>query len=279
MVVDILRRIKQFAKGTPQQPVEWGEVPEGVGVAFEEPVSPNYEETLALIRMVSEELSRIKFKLLDELAGLRRELQHAAKTGRRAEAELIAADYVLKRKVLHGVTVLEKMFNVVARRIETAQQMDTVRKLAGGIYPVIDQLTSYIATISPEFAGKMISTREALERLYRNTGIMAGTMDFNFSPAEIDPEVKQLLQETFKEASSEVNQLAPNPPKVIDYEDLEEKLVEYIKAHNGIIKLSKAAKDLGVSKEVVKEALYRLAKKGVISLSKQRSGHGQAAPA
>ncbi|MCE4624556.1 MAG: hypothetical protein F7C35_01650 [Desulfurococcales archaeon] len=267
MVVDIIKKI--FGRGAQGRWTEWGDAPVEVGVDETPPLgAPDYDDIVLKLQYTKDELSMLKLMIGEELSKLVGEIRKAQHKGDINTAEILAADYALKRKVLHGITVLEKMLQVVITRVKTAKQMDTVRKLTSGIYPYIQSLTEYLASMSPEVAGKLMSTRDALETLYRQTQIMGETMPKNFRVSEIDPEVKEILNETFREATEEVRELAPEEPKVIDYEELEEKLLNYIKTHNGVVKLKEASKELGVPPKVIKEALYRLARKGVINLTK-----------
>jgi hypothetical protein len=93
-------------------------------------------------------------------------------------------------------------------------------------------------------------------------------MPGSFKIADFDPEVREILKSTFEEAATEIEAIAPKAPNVIDYEEIEEKLLAYIKANNGVIRPKRAAKELGVPPAIIKETLYRLARKGKISLSK-----------
>lgn len=277
MVVDVIKRI--FSKPAAKDWGEvWGEVEEPGVPSFLAQDSPAFTELLTRLKMSQEELDRLKRKLVDELHRLKESMIIALKNNDKDTAETIAADIVLKKKVLKGIIAYIKLLSIMESRLETARTLDNVTAIARYMDPILRGLGEYIESVSPEFVATLYSTRDVVSQIYRSTSALADTMPSKLSITEFDSEVRDLIKQAMEEAHIESEALVPEVPKTIDYEELEAKLIDYIKARNGIISLKAAARDLGVSPKVVKEVLYRLASKGIITVSKNKA-NAEATPA
>ncbi len=277
MVVDVIRRI--FSRPAAKDWGEvWGEVEEPGVPGFLAQDSPAFTELLTRLKMSQEELDRLKRKLVDDLHRLKESMIIALKNNDKDTAETIAADIVLKKKVLKGIIAYIKLLSIMESRLETARTLDNVTAIARYMDPILRGLGEYIESVSPEFVATLYSTRDVVSQIYRSTSALADTMPSKLSITEFDSEVRDLIKQAMEEAHIESEALVPEVPKTIDYEELEAKLIDYIKSRNGVISLKAAARDLGVSPKVVKEVLYRLASKGVITVTKNKAG-AEATPA
>ncbi len=278
MVVDVIKRI--FSRSPAKEFSEtWGEVNEGVGLAgFTFDDNPAFNEFLTRLKMSKDDLERLKIKLVSDIHALKENMIAALKRGDKDTAETIAADLVLKKKVLKGVIAYIKLLSIMESRLETARTMDSIMAIARYMDPLLKGLSEYIENVGPEYVAALYTTRDTVSQIYRSTSLLADSMPQHFSVTEFDSEVKELVKKAMQEAYIESEALVPEVPKTIDYEELENQLIEYIKSNNGVISLKAAAKELGVSPKLIRETLYRLARKGIITVSKSGS-QAEATPA
>lgn len=281
MVVDILKRILGRTGVTQSHAAEFAAVwggPSEVGIGDEDPRQAHIKEAIFRLKAVSSGLASIKNELMMELSNLRDKIISYYRSGDIETAEILAAEYDVKRKVLKGIAGVQKLLDVVIGKLSGVDQMQRASAWMNELTAVIDVLTTQVTELSPELGTNMVAVKDALHALASAVGSMSNMVAGTASaPDPVLAESREVLRQVLKEANEEVEQLAPQAPALIDYEELEEKLLDYIRRSGGVIRVRQAAKELGVPPKVVKEALYRLAARGVIVLSKE--GGGQASPA
>lgn len=283
MVVDVLKRIifrgSQAESAAAHGWEAWGNPPSVMesAIAGAQPEF-DYDEVIGGLTMLRDSFHRIKLKFMDELNDLMDKIREAQARRDLDRAEILAAEYSFKRKIFHTIIVLEKMATVMVRRLSTVRDMEEVVKLASAMYPLLDYFGQHLETVSPEAAARLVATKEVFERILIKSNALANITPGDVKLSTYDSEIREILAESMKEANKEFEYLAPsNLPSVVDYEVLEQKLLDYVKKNNGVIKLRKASEELGVPPKLIKETLYRLARKGLITLTK--SQNRQASPA
>ncbi len=275
MVVGILRKI---LGGRPAWDYEEGYQPDPLaGVPSE--VEALIDEVIVRLKMVRDELEKLKYKVTDEINAYFAKYKRARMTGSRDEMEVAAAEIVLKKKVLKMILAYIKLLDLTIARVHDAKDVNTLAKSMLNLSTAMNLIQAYLAEESPEMVAKMSTTIIEAQNVVRTVGQLVNSLPQPQSVAQLDPEIKQLLAMSFREANEEAEEIVPKldpvAEKKLDYDKLEARLLDYIRANNGVLKVREAAAYLGVSPAVVKEVLYRLQKKGVIKIS----GGGQASTA
>jgi len=275
VVVDILRRFSLFRGST-----AWGavEASPSAGVGLEEG-GFDFNEVLSRLQIAKTEIDALKNQIVSEIQGLYDRMVEAARRGDRDSLEVYAAEIVLKKRILTAVMAYSKMLAVAIARIQDARSLEQVTRIMLGIEYAVRGLDEYLSSVSPEMAARLSGILAATERSIAGTAYMAGSMPLPRSAVELDPEVKREIARVMAEVKREVDELVPTS----DIErvaarsgekPLEERLLDYIRRRGGRIRLSEAARDLGVTPEEVREALRRLQEKGLIRV-RRRQAQGQ----
>jgi len=260
MVVDILRRIAGLS-GKP-------EVDEALHVGEQ----VDFDEIVAKLQIVKLEVDRLKDQLVNDINAYYDKMLAAAKKKDHETAELSAAEIVLKKRVLKAVMTYSKLLSIAIARINDARSIDSLVKALAPLEYAMKAMDEYLATISPETAAKLSSIIESTERFIRSTSIVASSIPMARSVADLDPEVKREIARVMTEVQREAEDIALEAPPRSDDPgggSLEDKLLDYIRRSGGVIRVSRAAKDLGVGRDDIIRALRRLHERGLIRLSKE----------
>ncbi len=288
MVVDILRRLNIFRGGDPWSGGAGVEAAPTAGVGLEEPGGFDFNEVLTRLQLAKTEIDALKNQIVSEIQGLYDRMVEAARRGDRDSLEVYAAEIVLKKRILTAVMAYSKMLAIAIARIQDARSLEQVTRIMLGIEYAVRGLDEYLSSVSPEMAARLSGILAATERSIAGTAYMAGSMPLPRSALELDPEVEREIARVMAEVRREVDELVPTreiervaaagrPAKQAKQEGgaagkpLEERLLEYIKARRGRIKLSEAARDLGVTPEEVREALRRLQERGLIRVRRRQA--------
>ncbi len=291
MVVDILRRLNIFRGGDPWSGGAGVEAAPTAGVGLEEPGGFDFNEVLTRLQLAKTEIDALKNQIVSEIQGLYDRMVEAARRGDRDSLEVYAAEIVLKKRILTAVMAYSKMLAIAIARIQDARSLEQVTRIMLGIEYAVRGLDEYLSSVSPEMAARLSGILAATERSIAGTAYMAGSMPLPRSALELDPEVARAIARVMAEVRREVDELVPTREiervaaagKPARQEEkaareggaagkpLEERLLEYIKARRGRIKLSEAARDLGVTPEEVREALRRLQERGLIRVRRRQA--------
>ena len=261
MVVDILRKLTGFV----------GHSEEGDILLVGESI--DFDEIVARLQIVKMEVDRIKDQLVNDINVYYDRMLAAARSNDRETLELSAAELVLKKRVLRAVMTYSKLLNIAIARINDARSIDALVKALTPLDYAMKAMDEYLSTVSPETAAKLSSIIESTERFIRSTSLAASYLPTARSMGELDPEVKREIARIVAEVQREAEEIAPEPRIREFSKSLEERLVDYIKRSGGVIKVSQAAKELGVDREEIIKALRRMHEKGLIRLA---SGGAQA---
>ena len=270
MVVGVLKRI--FGRG-----VDWGEPePHDPGAIITGMDDSILDEAISRFTFIKGELERLKYKIVSEIDQYFARMQQAAKRGDREEVETYAAEIVMKRKVLKAIIAYVKLLDHVISKLRTSKDATEVGKHLASIEYVMAMVASYLAHENPEIVVAINNTINQAENVIRNSNLLVDNLP---KPSVTqDPEVRKLVAMVFAEAQKEAEVLTPSLPAYaeIDYAELESKLLDHIRRNNGVLNVRKAAEELGVTPQTVKEVLYRLQRKGVISITGKTGREGEA---
>jgi len=234
------------------------------------------DDLLVKLRMVRDDLASLKYKITEEIEKYYEKYRAARAAGNRDEAEVAAAEFVLKKKILKAVLTYIKLLDATIERLNDAKDINSVIKSMLTLEHAFKTVSAFLVQESPEVAAKVATVVASAENLISFVGTMASSMPTARSPMQLDPELRALLAESLKEASAEAEKLTPKieagAENRLDYDVLERRLIEYIRRSGGVVRVKEAAAWLGVSPNVVREVLYRLERKGVIRIN----GAGQA---
>ncbi|MDM7274527.1 MAG: hypothetical protein P3X22_000140 [Thermoprotei archaeon] len=253
VVVDIVKRIVSG-------------MPRGVKPRVFPDDGVDFDDIVARLHMAKMEVDSLKEHLVRDIEGHYDSMLSAARRGDSESLELMAAEVVLKRKILASVITYSKLLALAIQRINDARNIETLVKVLTPLEYVMRAAGDYLTAVSPETAARLNSVIEATERVIRSTDITA-----SYIPAarlDLDPEVRQEIARVVAEANRESEMLTSNRVKTVSLED---RLLEHIKSRGAVINVGKAAKELNATPEEVREALKSLEAKGLIKLYRREA--------
>lgn len=249
MVLSVLRKVTSMVGFRPSV--------ESEGVDF--------DEIIARLQLAKMEVDRLKEQLVNEISSYYDRMVNAVRTGDSEALELAAAEVVLKKKILTSVITYSKLLALAIQRIRDARDVETLVRVLAPLEYVMKAADDYLATVSPETVMRINSVLEATERVIRSTGLTASMLPS--VRVDLDSEVREEIARAVAEASRESDSIVSRAHR----DNLEEKLLEYIRGSGGIINVGKAARDLSTTPEAIKAALESLQAKGLIKLHKRVS--------
>ncbi len=253
VVVDIVKRIVSG--------VSWGVRPK----VFPDN-SVDFDDIVARLHMAKIEVDSLKEHLIRDIEGHYDSMLSAARKGDSESLELMAAEVILKRKILASVITYSKLLALAIQRINDARNIETLVRVLAPLEYVMRAAGDYLTAVSPETAARLNSVIEATEKVIRSTDITASYMPA--ARLDLDPEVRREIARVVAEANRESEILTSNKVKTVS---LEEKLLEHIKSSGAIINVGKTARELNVSPEEVREALKSLEARGLIKVYRREA--------
>ena len=279
MVLDVLRRI--LGRGRPgidDYAAQWGAVDYLQGVPRGEGAQAvDYDSIVAHLEYHKHEIESMRDMLVREIDEAYKKMVEAAKKGDKDTLELLAAEAALKERLAKALTMLSKLIQISIGRVKAAKSTEEILKAVQPVVMMMRSVNESIAATAPELAVQLEALREEVEKLYSFQGIQAPVPVRSI--AETMPEARELIRKAIIEANKDAEKILPKPPvellggaetPQIDIEDVASRLLEYIKATGGRVRVREAAKVLGVSPEVVRRALRHLEEKGIIRLQKSQ---------
>jgi predicted transcriptional regulator len=283
VIAEIFRRIWGHGGAGAEAHDPEAAVVAGVPGAFD------FDDLIAKLQIAKMEVDRVRHQILEEVRAHTARLIEAVKRKDRDAIQIHAAEIVLKKKLLAALTTYSRLLELTIVRVQDARSIESLAKALAPLEYALRAMDDYLAATSPEVAARLASVVETAERVVRSTSFLAGNLPRAPSPADLDPEVQREIARVMAEVSREVNELVPSvgvepveparPQKRaekqassgrerrLSEEEIDKALLDYIKRKGGVVKLSEAAKELGVSKEEVVMALRRLHRKGLIKIS------------
>lgn len=226
----------------------------------------DYDEILAQLNIVKSEVDRFKLKILNDINAYHAKLISAIKAHDNEGIELSASELVIKKRVYKLVATYGHLISVAIERINDARTVESIVKAVAPLQYAMNAISNYLSGLAPDASASLASVFESTESVIRKVNMISNMLPESRSIAMLDDETKKVIAEAMKEAQEETERLTPEVPRSVNPEAIEEKLIEYIRASGGVIRISKAAEYLGVSTEVVKDLLARLQAKGVLKV-------------
>lgn len=203
-------------------------------------------------------------------------------------AALYANECAEIRKMAHITLSSELALERVVLRLQTIEEFGDIMAQIAPVIGVVRETRGRIAGVIPEVANELGEVNEMLGDMELETGqVQDQSVDMQASSAE----ARKVLEESSAIASQQMKErfpelpipeprqanptIAPIPvetriPVAItsggeeEVEPLEDRLLGYIKSHNGELNLSTATKELAVSAEDVRNSLIKLKDDGKI---------------
>ena len=255
----------------------------------------DFDDLIAKLQLAKIEVDRVKHQVLEEARLHASRLVEAVKRRDRDSAQIHAAELVLKKKMYKALSTYSRLLELAIVRVQDARSIESLAKALTPLEFAMRAMDDYLAATSPEVAARLASIVEAAERVVRGTSFMASNLPMARSPAEIDPEIQREIARVMAEVAREADEVMPSFDVDVELEgrvgntrvkgstrlttikaearaarsdeEVDRMVLEYIKSSGGVVKLSKAAKDLGLSKEELIKALRRLSDKGLIKIA------------
>ncbi len=268
MVVDTLRKILGLGGGVPNDL-------SGVGQHVQPAI--DYDEIISRLQMARMEIDRMKYQLVNEIDKLNTRLLEAARKRNMEEMEEYAAEIVLKKKVLRGVLLFQKLISISIERINDARSIEALVKALAPLDYAMKGMNEFLYTAGPEIMSTLSSIKESTEKLIKGTDMLASNLPQGKVSFTIDEEVRREIARALREAQVESDRLIPSIPiegiarERLRHRNLERELLEYIKRNNGVLNVRKAAKELGITPDDVRRILFKLQEKGVIKVTGRNS--------
>ncbi len=235
----------------------------------------NFDDLVAKLQLAKMEVDRVKYQLLEEIRDHRQSLIEAYVKKDADGLQIHGAELVLKKKLLAAVITYSRLLDLTIKRVQDTRNIEALVNSLAPLEYVLRAMDDYLAATSPEIAAKLASVVETAERVVRGTGFLTSNLPHASSPATIDPEVQREIARTIAEARREVESLVPEVSLEanggqMSPEEVDERLLDYIRRNGGVIRLSEAARELGIPREEVVKALRRLQRRGLISVESGR---------
>jgi len=214
-----------------------------------------------------------------------------------ARATIYANEVAELRKMAKIVLASRLALEKVKIRLETIRELGDVAAVMAPIIPILKGLKSQLAGIIPEISVELEEITNSMNSMLMELGQVTTTA---LSSPMLTEEAKRVLLEAQALAEEKIKENFPKiPPEIkipipkerakvpipstlaittrptavrptarirLSPRVLEEKVLEYIKAHRGFIDINDCAQIFGVQKEDVLKALKSLERKGKIKL-------------
>ena len=226
----------------------------------------NYDDVLAQLNIVKGEIDRAKLLLMDEVARYSEKLKAAIRSRDNEGIIEAASELAIKKKVLKAVATYSKLIEIAMERIKDSRNLEAIASTLSSLQYAMNSMSQYLSNLAPDVMSRLLTLTELTESVINKAKLLSASIPEPKSLAVLDDEAKKLIAEAAREASEETERIAPKVPATFDPAVLEARLLDYIKANNGVLSISKASEALGVPPEVVRELLARLQAKGVIRL-------------
>ena len=208
-----------------------------------------------------------------------------------AHAALYANECVEIRKMAHITLSSELALERVILRMQTIEEFGDIMAQIAPVIGVVRETRGRIAGVIPEVASELGEVNNMLSDLSIETGEV---QDQDFDLTASTAEARKVLEESSAIASQQMKERFPDLPlpetrqqtaehvrstvevrvpvavaatgEEISTVPLEDRLLDYIKAHNGELSINSCASELSVRSEEVRRSLQRLKDDGKIVL-------------
>ena len=207
-----------------------------------------------------------------------------------AHAALYANECAEIRKMAHITLSSELALERVVLRLQTIEEFGDVMAQLAPVIGVVRETRGRIAGVIPEVAGELGEVNSMLSDMSLETGEV---QDQDIEMAASNTEARKVLEESSIIASQQIKERFPDLPtpaahtpatevsrevripvavttggeeELASGPPLEDRLIDYIKTHNGELAINSASSDLSVPTEDIRRSLQRLKEDGKIVL-------------
>ncbi|MEM2793335.1 MAG: hypothetical protein QW511_01625, partial [Candidatus Methanomethylicia archaeon] len=208
-----------------------------------------------------------------------------------AHAVIYATECAEIRKMAKIVLSTQLAIERVILRLQTVESLGELIVAMGPVVGVVRQLKDQIIGIMPEISFELENVNSMLSGLV----VEAGLSDVKSIEVNVEnPEAKRIIDEASLIAEQRINERFPSPPslpilekqqeRILEAESIsldtvkpinlninksttiDDDLIEYIRMKGSQISISECAKELKVSPDDVRRALFRLHESGKIEI-------------
>ncbi|MEM1545267.1 MAG: Snf7 family protein [Candidatus Methanomethylicia archaeon] len=247
----------------------------------------------AIIRLKSqlEKLEQTGFKLENRDKEMFQKAVNAITSKDFAHAVIYATECAEIRKMAKIVLSTQLAIERVILRLQTVESLGELIVAMGPVVGVVRQLKDQIIGIMPEISFELENVNSMLSGLV----VEAGLSDVKSIEVNVEnPEAKRIIDEASLIAEQRINERFPSPPslpilekqqeRILEAESIsldtvkpinlninksttiDDDLIEYIRMKGSQISISECAKELKVSPDDVRRALFRLHESGKIEI-------------
>ncbi len=203
-----------------------------------------------------------------------------------AHAALYANECAEIRKMAHITMSSELALERVILRLQTVEEFGDVMAQLAPVIGVVRETRGRIAGVIPEVAGELGEVNSMLSDMSLETGEV---QDQDIEMAASNIEARKVLEESSVIASQQIKERFPDLPTptahlatetripvavTVGGEEeelpsgppLEERLMDYIKTHNGELAINSASTELSVPTDNIRRSLQKLKEDGKIVL-------------
>ena len=190
-------------------------------------------------------------------------------------AILYANELAELRKLIKTIMASSLAIEQVILRLETIEQLGDAMVHLGPVIKIIQGLRGQLTNIIPEVATELDNVNKMLGSILVDVGEPKATEVVASEEAlKVLQEAEVIAEQRLREKLPELPTVAPEKIPVavstttsVGADDLEEKLLEYIRRQGGEIVISKCATELKIPPDDIRRALERLASEGKIKLA------------
>jgi len=203
-----------------------------------------------------------------------------------AHAALYANECAEIRKMAHITMSSELALERVILRLQTVEEFGDVMAQLAPVIGVVRETRGRIAGVIPEVAGELGEVNSMLSDMSLETGEV---QDQDIEMAASNSEARKVLEESSVIASQQIKERFPDLPTPTVHSapetripvavtsggeeeqlpsgpPLEERLMDYIKTHNGELAINSASTELSVPTDTIRRSLQKLKEDGKIVL-------------
>jgi len=203
-----------------------------------------------------------------------------------AHAALYANECAEIRKMAHITMSSELALERVILRLQTVEEFGDVMAQLAPVIGVVRETRGRIAGVIPEVAGELGEVNSMLSDMSLETGEV---QDQDIEMAASNSEARKVLEESSVIASQQIKERFPDLPtptvhpapetripvavtsggeeeQLPSGPPLEERLMDYIKTHNGELAINSASTELSVPTDTIRRSLQKLKEDGKIVL-------------
>ena len=209
-------------------------------------------------------------------------------------AAMYAAEIAEIRKMAKTLLTVSLALERVILRLETVETFEEAGLTLAPALKLLTIVKDYIAALIPDISVRIDESLSLMNEVIALSGtIPARTMDFT----GMNKEVEEILEQSAIAAEKKLRESFPEPPKDVEkpifitrkaktleelvlkqaaprvrnvkkitLNELEEKILDYIRTHRGYLDISDCARIYGVNKEDVLKALESLKRRGKIKI-------------